>query len=173
MHDISAATFFQAFLLDQSKGRNDRCNDPKPKEDSQEPTCQVTFPGIDSAPPRNTLPDDDPVVTHPADLRNMLANFTRVYDTTVNVNAHNLVNYRVSGHETNPTVGTTLVDRGSNGTVLGAEWRVIEHTNRTVSVTGFGDHQQNSIPICKAGTYCKTSRGLIILVAPQSAFRDE
>jgi hypothetical protein len=39
-------------------------------------------------------------------------------------------------------------------------------------VTGFGDHQQNDIPICKAGAYCcNTSRGPTILIAPQSAFR--
>ena len=71
----------------------------------------------------------------------------------------------------NPTVGTTLANRGGNGTVLGAEWRIIERSTCTVGVTGFDDHQQNNIPICKAGTYCNTSRGPTILIAPQSACR--
>jgi hypothetical protein len=171
LHEVSAADFLQSFLHDQSKGSNDRSNDSEPKEDAQQPTRHVNFVGTDSKPPPNAVPDDDPPIVHPADLRNMLANFTKIDDTNYNVNVQKLVNYRVSGYQSNPTVGTTLVDRGGNGTVLGAEWRVIERTTRTVGVTGFDDHQQNDIPICKAGAYCNTSRGPTILIAPQSAFR--
>ena len=171
LHDISAADFLNAFSHDQSKGSNDRFYDSHQQESVQDSTRQVHFAGTASQPLPNAVPDDDPVVTHPGDLRNMLANSTQVKDHNFNVNAQKLVNYRISGHKTNPTVGTTLVDRGGNGTVLGAEWRIIERTTRTVGVTGFDDHQQNDIPICTAGAFCITSRGPTILVAPQSAFR--
>ena len=171
LHEISAADFIQAFSHAQSQGRYDHNNDSKQKEANQEPTRTVNFIGTDSEPTPNAVPDDDPDITNSGDFRNMLANYTKLHDQEYNVNVHKLAHYRVSGHKTLTFSDMTIVDRGSNGHVLGEGWRLIEHTTRTVGVTGFTRWIQNDIPICTAGAYCETSIGPTILIAHQSAFR--
>ena len=66
--------------------------------------------------------------------------------------------------------GYSLVDRGANGGVFGNDVRIIEHTNRTVSLTGLDNHQINDLPICTGAGYGRTQNGPVIFIMHQYAF---
>lgn len=66
--------------------------------------------------------------------------------------------------------GYSLIDRGANGGVLGADVRVIEHSTRTVCLTGLDNHQVNNLPICTAAGYGITQKGPVIFIMHQYAY---
>ena len=62
-----------------------------------------------------------------------------------------------------------LVDRGANGTLGGADARILSMTNRTVDIEGVDHHQMTNIRI---GTLCslvQTNRGPAIVILNQAA----
>ena len=64
----------------------------------------------------------------------------------------------------------SLIDRGANGGVLGNDVRILEHTKRTVCLTGLDNHQINNLPICTAAGYGCTQNGPVIFIMHQYAY---
>ena len=80
---------------------------------------------------------------------------------------HEIV-YRVRAYDTKATV--SLVDRGANGGIAGADVRVIEKLHRQVDVQGIDNHQITNIQIVTAGGVTRTQRGEVILILNQYAY---
>ena len=78
--------------------------------------------------------------------------------------------YRVSNiHARNKSPGS-LVDRGANGGLLGADGRVIHQYNKTVDVTGIDNHEVNGLRIVNAVAIAHSQKGPVILVLNQYAY---
>jgi len=76
--------------------------------------------------------------------------------------------YKLENH----TYATTcsLMDRGANGGLAGADVRLLERSLRTVDVTGIDNHQVNDLSIVTcAGKVC-SDQGFIILIMHQYAY---
>ena len=76
--------------------------------------------------------------------------------------------YKVRAYDTTATV--SLVDRGDNGGIAGADVRVIEKLHRQVDVQGIDNHQMTNIQIVTAGGVTRTQRGEVILIMNQYAY---
>ena len=79
------------------------------------------------------------------------------------------VTYRVSKHKSD-SQGYSLVDRGANGGVFGNDVRIIEKTNKRVSITGLDNHQVNDLPLCTGAAYTMSHKGPIIIIMHQYAY---
>ena len=55
----------------------------------------------------------------------------------------------------------SLVDRGANGGLAGADVCVLERTGRTVSVTGMDDHELPGSDIVTCDTLIRTNQGKV------------
>ena len=74
--------------------------------------------------------------------------------------------YKVSQHKRSRMRRGSLVDRGANGGILGADAHVIRKYERTVDVTGIDNHELNSLPIVDGAGKITTHRGTIVLLVP-------
>jgi hypothetical protein len=75
--------------------------------------------------------------------------------------------YKIRVHRFN---SGTLVDRGANGGVAGADVRVIFLTGRHVDILGIDDHHIVDIPIVTAGGVMDTTRGPVVAIMHQYAY---
>ena len=80
-------------------------------------------------------------------------------------NAH--VTYSVDKHHMDKP--GSLIDRGANGGVAGADVRVIASTHRAVNVQGISEHQVTDLKIVTAGGVVQTQRGPVITTFNQYA----
>ena len=85
----------------------------------------------------------------------------------------NLTNiYSVSAH--NQSTNGSLVDRGANGGVGGADVRIVyqagDEAIRRVDIRGVGDHELTNIPICTVGGVVNTQHGPAIAIMNQYAY---
>lgn len=74
-------------------------------------------------------------------------------DTSVN---NHTIHYRVTRVHHDVLSTLSLVDRGANGGVTGDNVRIIDKTDRCVSVSGVGDHELTNLKIVTAGGVCPT-----------------
>ena len=79
----------------------------------------------------------------------------------------NKCEYCVSAHR--HTSPMSLVDRGANGGVAGADVRVIFKTSRTVDIKGIDNHQVVDVPIGTVGGVVTTQKGPVIAILHQYA----
>ena len=64
----------------------------------------------------------------------------------------------------------TLIDRGANGSIIGADWRVIaRHDSLPIDCTGLHDHTIPGLQLVQAGAVCKTQKGPVLLIVFQGA----
>ena len=63
----------------------------------------------------------------------------------------------------------SLIDRGANGGVAGADVRVIASTRRAINVQGISEHQVTDLKIVMAGGVVQTQRGPVIAILNQYA----
>ena len=63
----------------------------------------------------------------------------------------------------------SLIDRGANGDVAGADVRVIASTHRAVNVQGISEHRVTDLKIVTAGGVVQTQRGPVIAIFNQYA----
>ena len=63
----------------------------------------------------------------------------------------------------------SLIDRGANGGVAGADVRVIASTHRAVNVQGISEHQVTGLKIVTAGGVVQTQKGPVIAIFNQYA----
>ncbi len=64
----------------------------------------------------------------------------------------------------------SLVDRGANGGIAGADRCIIAKTNRSVDIQGIDNHRINAIPIITAGGMVNTQKGPVIAIMHQYAY---
>ena len=67
----------------------------------------------------------------------------------------------------------SLVDRGANGGILGADGRVTHTHQREVDVTGIDNHELNALKIVDAVAKVTTQMGDVILVLKQYAYHGQ
>ncbi len=68
---------------------------------------------------------------------------------------------------------SSLIDRGANGGIAGADVRVIETTSHSVDVQGIDNHRMTNIPIVTAGGVVHThNKGDVIVILNQYAHAD-
>ena len=76
--------------------------------------------------------------------------------------------YHVSKHSAS-SFGS-LVDRGANGGLAGAEVHVLERTGRKVSVTGIDDHELPGLDIVTCVALIQTNHGKINMLMHEHAY---
>ena len=79
-----------------------------------------------------------------------------------------IINYRVSRHETTPTLGS-LMDGGANGGVSGSDVTVLDSTLDAVDITGLGDHSIDNVHLCTVAGLLQSQKGPIIGIFHQYA----
>lgn len=80
------------------------------------------------------------------------------------------VTYTVSKHSRNHKKSGSLIDRGANGSVIGADMRIIAETDRIVDVRGIENHEAKNLKIVSAGGVATTQKGKVIVIVHQSAY---
>ena len=101
---------------------------------------------------------------------------TQVHEMTIDGKVYRQVNltniYSVSAH--NQSTNGSLVDRGANGGVGGADVRIVyqagDEAIRRVDIRGVGDHELTNIPICTVGGVVNTQHGPAIAIMNQYAY---
>lgn len=86
----------------------------------------------------------------------------------IETSIHELV-YNVSNHRGYFDNQSSLVDRGANGGLAGANMRVIATTDRLVDISGIDNHQMTGLKIVTAGGVVPTQRGDVIGIFHQYA----
>ena len=67
----------------------------------------------------------------------------------------------------------SLIDRGANGGILGADAKVIHIHNHTLNVTGIDNHQVTGLKVVDASALAMSNRGPIILIMRQYAYHGQ
>jgi hypothetical protein len=80
----------------------------------------------------------------------------------------NTLRYMVSANKR--TKVASLVDRGANGGLAGADCRVLEKSSRTVDVSGIDNHMINDLPIVTAAGLVTSTKGPLIVIMHQYAY---
>ena len=103
----------------------------------------------------------------PADIRNMPSTSSKHVPAKQTkdrqANAH--VTYMVDKHHMDKP--GSLIDRGANGGVAGANIRVFATTDRAVNVQGISEHQVTDLKIVSAGGVVQTQKGPVIAIFNQ------
>ena len=113
-------------------------------------------PSVNTAPPAS-------------DLRQALQTNQAARNAHGSRSVHMAVTYNVSRADQALRAFLALLDRGSNGGVLGSDAKVISTSQDTVHVTGVGDASLRDLPIVTAIAYVQTKQGPIIAVFNQYA----
>jgi hypothetical protein len=77
--------------------------------------------------------------------------------------------YHISNINTD-NANYALVDRGANGGLFGNDVKIINQTQRRVTITGIANHQVGDLPICTGAAFTVTHRGPVILIMHQYAY---
>ena len=103
----------------------------------------------------------------PADIRNMLSTSSKRMPAKQakdrQANAH--VTYMVDKHHMDKP--GSLIDRGANCGVAGADVRVFATTDHAVNVQGISKHQVTDLKIVSAGGIVQTQKGPVIAIFNQ------
>ena len=78
------------------------------------------------------------------------------------------IEYRINTSTT--LEGYSLVDRGANGGVFGNDVRIIEKSNKYISLTGLNNHQETDLQICTGAGYTMTHLGPVVMIMHQYAY---
>ncbi len=106
--------------------------------------------------------------TSPADIRRVLSKSMSSKGGNSNLSANMHVTYNVSAHKS--VQDYSLIDRGANGGVAGADVRVIDFKHRSVDVQGIDNHQLNDIRIATVGGVITTQHGPAVAIFHQYAY---
>ena len=80
--------------------------------------------------------------------------------------------YTVSNRQISNSTSMSLVDRGANGIVGGADCVLIgkPSVHRSVSITGLDNHQLPNVPIATVGAHVMSNRGPVICIFNEVAY---
>ena len=165
LHELSAFDFLQANLHHALPFDSDPHDPP---DDAHPSPADVDNPCLDDNPD-----DSDTRLINaakssgsslpPGDIRRVLSKSSKRQQS---VNITHVV-YNISSHRS--SVPRSLVDRGANGGLAGADVRVIHRTHRSVDVRGIDNHQITNIAIGTVGGVIQTNKGPVIGIMHQYA----
>jgi hypothetical protein len=81
----------------------------------------------------------------------------------------NDVMYQVSNHK-QTMLPLALIDRGTNGGVMGSDTWLIDKSLHSVHIQGIDDHMIKNVPIGTVGAVVNTQRGEVIAIMHQYAY---
>ena len=67
----------------------------------------------------------------------------------------------------------SLVDRGANTGLAGADTRVLKETNSFVDISGISDHKVPGLRVCSVAGKVMTQKGEVVLIMNQYAYQGE
>ena len=142
---------------------NTHDTDPHPEHPPTEiPTGDPTPPDspadldLDNTEPCEAFTFDDSTLEHIMDT----------YAPSYSVNKTHI--YHVSKHYSSHY--GSLIDRGANGGLAGSDVRILERTERTVSVTGIGNHELPGLDIVTCAALLHTNHSKMILIMHEYAY---
>lgn len=93
-------------------------------------------------------------------------------DLQIDTQLDDHIRYKVSAQEITRNNSVSLIDRGANGCVAGAEcnWIGGPVSPRNVSITGIDNHQLTNVPIGTVGGYSMSNRGPVICIFNEVAY---
>ena len=113
-------------------------------------------PDLDNTEPCEAFTFDDSTLEHIMDT----------YSPSYSINKTHI--YHVSKHSSSHC--GSLIDRGTDGGLAGADVRILERTGRTVSVTGIGNHEIPGLDIVTSAFLLHTNHGKVILIMHEYAY---
>ena len=177
LHEVSAYDFLQANMHDiteEDHGQDEyhdaveATDDTEPEENSQLLVQAAKQSGKN-------------VKFSPGDIRKVMSTASKRDSSNLNgrkipstngnskISANQtLVTYKVSAHASTPT--QSLVDRGANGGVGGADVRLVSRSHRKVDVQGIDNHQVNDLAIATVGGVVSTHKGDVIAILHNYAY---
>ena len=117
---------------------------------------------------RRVLGPKKPPATPPVTDTNRSVKKTMIVDGVHYIQKLHNTQYKFSQHQ--HQVKASLVDRGANGGLGGADVRVIEHTTRTADITGIDNHKIKDVPISTVAGLINSNKGPLIAIMHQYAY---
>jgi hypothetical protein len=101
-------------------------------------------------------------ITNARTSRSPTTNTCTTFQDTITVNSiryckANIIIIMYQINALHNTGNSALIDRGANGGVLGSDNRILEYTNRSITLTDIDNHQLPNLCICTAAAYTLTS----------------
>ncbi|KAL7580569.1 hypothetical protein ACA910_003691 [Epithemia clementina (nom. ined.)] len=128
---------------------------------AEEPALQLTEAIMDEPDLNNTTVDD------PNDFTStQIDALIQMYQAQFHVNV--ACTYSISAAKASHF--GSLVDRGANGGLAGADVRVLSHSGRKVSVTGIGDHELAGLDLVTCAALANTNHGKVVLIMNEYAY---
>ncbi|MGL4349286.1 MAG: hypothetical protein ACRCT2_01685, partial [Plesiomonas shigelloides] len=170
LHDMSAFDLLHAFVAStgnqEEQAPPDQISDDDPPPSSGSGTDEP-HPSDDSSLLINAAKTSKSLA--PSDIRRILSPSSKRATTStprLSANMHRVV-YSVSRSDHRTT--QSLVDRGANGGIAGADVRVIDRTFRSVDIQGIDNHQLCDVSIGTVGGVVETHCGPVIAIFHQYA----
>jgi len=116
--------------------------------------------------------EDNPILAHMTSRKSNLkpGDIRRVMSTTFKREVNNHITYHVNNSASKRNCGA-LIDRGANGTVGGSDVQLVETIpNKSVNVSGIGNHEISNIPIGTVAGVVSTHLGEVIAIMHQVAY---
>ena len=86
------------------------------------------------------------------------------------VTLHSPTIYRINNYHRHPEARhSSLVDRGANGSIIGANMRKVHDHYTFTHLNGIDDHTVRDLPLICAGGVAQTQQGSVILIVNQGA----
>ncbi|MEO1603375.1 MAG: hypothetical protein AAFU49_23535, partial [Pseudomonadota bacterium] len=159
------------YLLQQHQQQQQLDRKPPPQPPTYSANATETVADTPHPPETSSTPDaSDPSVYErlfnssersPYDFRTLLATTSR------NQRQINL-SYRITSGTTDHRL--SLVDRGANGGLGGADVCLLETTNRSVDIVGIGDHTIDNCPVGTVAGVAHSQHGPVCLIMHQYAW---
>jgi len=135
----------------------------EPNQTSEDAKPSVSFGEPDLEPPPNTL--QDMMMGRPIDENNI--DYQQEYQHhRWEMGFHST--YHV--FKTKATPIGTLIDRGANGGLAGADVKVLSRTGRKVTISGIDNHELVGLDIVSCAAKVKSNKGPIILILNEYAY---
>ena len=152
-----------------------------PSPENGEP-MQVDTPVKSDQEPDLHIPSEDPIMDMVSgqDISNhqfdQVINAYQTRHSTSPSSTSKTAKYKVNIHKTyritqaHASSIASLIDRGANGGLAGADVRVLSRTLRKVSVTGIGEHEISGLDIVNCASLVNTNLGIIVLIMNEYAY---
>ena len=157
LHEMSAYDFLQAYSHQFEDSAPDDVATTTLSHDNEVPTVDANHEDSDTRIVNAATSSSSKLP--PGDIRRVVSKASK--------RMVNKCEYCVSTHRHSSSM--SLVDRGANGGVAGADVRVIFKTSRTVDIKGIDNHQVIDIPIGTVGGVVTTQKGPVIAILHQYA----
>ncbi len=136
-------------------------DDPSPNDDPGSPEPDLDIPSDDILDMLQGHTTSDEQLDHIISAHSMFQDYS---PRNINTFTH----YHVSN--TSRITSGSLVDRGANGGLAGADVRVLGRSNRKCNITGIDNHEVSGLDVVQCVALVKTDIGLINLIMNEYAY---